>query len=86
LGISSGFDWAGCFIAESRGQKEDHRIRYGVPGIPKGLSKTMNGDELDAVSGALVGRLHLQGRSNVLGNFGDGAIVLPKPNKPRSAR
>jgi predicted nuclease with RNAse H fold len=63
------------------------KLRKGLERLGlKGLSKTMNGDELDAVSGALVGRLHLQGRSNVLGNFGDGAIVLPKPTKPRSGR
>jgi hypothetical protein len=47
----------------------------------KGLNKNMNGDELDAVSGALVGRLHLLGQARVLGNFADGAIVLPMPKK-----
>ncbi len=45
----------------------------------KGLTKDMNGDELDAVTGALVGRLYLKGQAEVLGNFSEGAIVVPKP-------
>ena len=52
----------------------------------KGLAKNMNGDELDAVTGALVGRLYLKGQAEVLGNFSEGAIVIPKPIKFRSAR
>lgn len=38
----------------------------------------MNGDELDAVTGALVGRLFLQNKAEVLGNFKEGAIITPK--------
>jgi hypothetical protein len=45
-----------------------------------GLNKEMNGDELDAISGALVGRLFLQGKAEVLGNFRQGAIVIPLSN------
>jgi predicted RNase H-like nuclease len=41
----------------------------------------MNGDELDAVTGALVGRMFLQGKAEVLGNFKKGAIVVPMPMK-----
>ena len=37
----------------------------------------MNGDELDAVSGAVVGQLYLQRKAEVIGNFRKGAIVLP---------
>ena len=44
----------------------------------KGLEKKMNGDELDAVTGALVGRLFVRGEAEVLGDFRHGAIVIPK--------
>ena len=37
----------------------------------------MNGDELDAVTAALVGQLFLRGKAEVLGNFKRGAIVVP---------
>ena len=43
----------------------------------KGLNKNMNGDELDAVSGAFVGQLYLQKKAEVIGNLRKGAIVLP---------
>jgi len=46
----------------------------------KGLNKNMNGDELDAVSGAVVGQLYLQRKAEVIGNFRKGAIVLPLSN------
>ncbi|MDI6779610.1 MAG: hypothetical protein QME25_05385 [Bacteroidota bacterium] len=42
------------------------------------MNKKMNGDELDAVTGALVGRLFLQDKAEVLGNFKEGAIIVPK--------
>jgi len=48
--------------------------RLGVRGLRAGAS----GHELDAASGALVGRLLLQGRAEVLGDFGTGAIILPR--------
>ncbi len=48
--------------------------QYGL----KGLAKNMNGDELDAVTGALVGRMYLKRQAEVLGNFTNGAIVIPK--------
>ena len=38
----------------------------------------MNGDELDAVTGALVGRMYLKGKAEVLGDFKTGAIIVPK--------
>jgi len=59
------------------------KLRKGLEKLGlKGLGKNMNGDELDAVTGALVGRLYLKDRAAVLGNFNDGAIVIPKPVKP----
>jgi predicted nuclease with RNAse H fold len=48
-----------------------------------GLAPNMDGDELDAVTGALVGRLFLEGKAEVLGNFKEGAIVVPKRREKR---
>jgi predicted nuclease with RNAse H fold len=47
----------------------------------KGLDKKMNGDELDAVTAALVGQLFLCGKAEVLGNIRRGAIVVPFPKE-----
>lgn len=47
----------------------------------KGLNKKMSGDELDAVTAALVGQLFLCGKAEVLGNIRRGAIVAPYPKK-----
>jgi len=43
----------------------------------KGLNQKMDGDELDAVTAALVGQLFLRGKAEVLGDFKRGAIVIP---------
>ena len=43
----------------------------------KGLSRKMSGDELDAITAALVGQLFLRGEAEVLGNFKRGAIIIP---------
>ncbi len=43
----------------------------------KGLNQKMNGDELDAVTAALVGQYFLRGKTEVLGDFKQGAIVVP---------
>ena len=62
-----------------RKQKGLPKLRRGLEKLGlKGLDKNMNGDELDAVTGALVGKLFLQGKAEVLGNFKEGAIVVPK--------
>ena len=45
----------------------------------RGLGRKVTADELDAVSGALVGRLFLAGKADVLGDFETGAIVMPPP-------
>ncbi len=45
----------------------------------KGLRKDATDHELDAATGALVGLLFLQGKAEVLGNFSDGAIIMPRP-------
>jgi uncharacterized protein len=55
------------------------KLRRGLEKLGlKKLARDMNGDELDAVTGALVGRLYLQGKAEVLGTLGEGAIVIPK--------
>ncbi len=62
------------------GRKQDglSRLRHGLQKLGvKGLSKKMRGDELDAVTAALVGQLFLRGKAEVLGNFKRGAIVIP---------
>jgi hypothetical protein len=43
----------------------------------RGIHAKMSGDELDAISGAIVGRLFLEGRAEVYGDFESGAIVMP---------
>jgi len=61
------------------------RLRRGLEDLGvKGLVRGMNGDELDAVSGAIVGRSYLEGKAEVLGNFRQGAIVVPNPSKNQS--
>lgn len=45
----------------------------------KGLRRAASDHELDAASGALVGRLFLEGQAEVLGDFETGAILLPRP-------
>jgi predicted nuclease with RNAse H fold len=62
------------------GRKQDglSKLRKGLEKLGlKGLNNKMNGDELDAVTAALVGQLFLQGKAEVLGNFKRGAIVIP---------
>ena len=62
------------------GRKQDglSKLRKGLEKLGvNGLSKKMTGDELDAVTAALVGRLFLRGKAEVLGNFKQGAIVIP---------
>jgi hypothetical protein len=61
-----------------RKQKGLPKLRRGLEKLGlKGLNNKMNGDELDAVTGAVVGKLFLQGKAEVLGNFKGGAIVVP---------
>ncbi len=54
------------------------KLRHGLERLGiRGLRRGMNGDELDAVSAAIVGTMYLQGQAEVLGNFRQGAIVVP---------
>ena len=50
-----------------------------------GLAEDATADELDAASGALVGRLFLLGRARLLGNERTGAILLPRPGVKKTA-
>ncbi len=43
----------------------------------RGLRKSATDHELDAATGALVGRLFLEGRAEIFGDFDSGAIVMP---------
>jgi predicted nuclease with RNAse H fold len=66
------------------GRKQDglSKLRKGLGRLGiKGLHLEMNGDELDAVTAALVGQLFLRGEAEVLGNFKRGAIVIPYNKK-----
>lgn len=62
----------------ARKQNGLSRLRKGLEkfGI-KGLNRNMDGDELDSVTAALVGQLYLCREAELLGNFKDGAIVVP---------
>ncbi|MDP2207966.1 MAG: DUF429 domain-containing protein [Bacteroidota bacterium] len=62
-----------------RKQKGLSKLRKGLEKLGlKGLNNKMNGDELDAITGALTGKLFLQGKAEVLGNCKGGAIIDPK--------
>jgi hypothetical protein len=65
------------------------RKQYGLPRLRRGLvrlgitglGRGMNGDELDAVTGAFVGVLHTRGKAEMLGDLKRGAILLPRPQQ-----
>ncbi|OHB65353.1 MAG: hypothetical protein A2Y76_12045 [Planctomycetes bacterium RBG_13_60_9] len=64
------------------GLPRQHRDRQGLwRGLEQvgvqGLTEAMTGDELDAVTAALVGRWFLLGRGEMLG--GDAGILMPRP-------
>lgn len=68
------------------GRKQDglSKLRKGLQRLGiKGLHQKMSGDELDAVTAALVGQWFLNGKAEVLGDFRRGAIVIPS-NKEKS--
>jgi hypothetical protein len=45
----------------------------------RGLSRGASAHELDAATGAYVGRLFLRGEAEVYGDFVTGAIIMPRP-------
>jgi len=66
-----------------RKQRGLDKLRTGLKkaGV-KGLSSRMSDHELDAVTCALVGKLHLEGKSVMYGTS-DQAIIMPQGEKPR---
>ena len=70
-----------------RAARDRKGLRRGLARLGlKGLRPDCSDHELDAATGALVGRLFLQGRAEVLGDFDSGAIVLPLPGPSKQAR
>jgi predicted nuclease with RNAse H fold len=70
------------------GRKQDglSRLRHGLQKLGvKGLTKKMRGDELDAVTAALVGQLFLRGKAEVLGDFKRGPSSFPAPKRWRNS-
>lgn len=63
-------------IPRARRGREGLRRGLGRLGLV-GLKSTASDHELDAATGALVGRLYLEGRAEVYGDFTTGAIVMP---------
>jgi len=62
-----------------RAKKDRAGLRRGLARLGlNGLRTDALDHELDAASGALVGLLFLQGKAEVLGDFSNGAIVLPR--------
>jgi predicted nuclease with RNAse H fold len=57
-------------------------VRLGL----RGLRRDCSGHELDAATGALVGRLFLQGRAEVYGDFETGAIIMPRGGRSAGHR
>lgn len=54
-------------------------LRKGLENLGiKGLRNDMNGDELDAVTGAYTAYLYLKGKADILGTPEKSAIILPK--------
>lgn len=66
--------WA---IPRAKHDMEGLRKGLGLLGI-RGLREDCSDHELDAATAALVGRLYLQGKAEVYGDFSCGAIVMPR--------
>lgn len=65
-----------------RKQKGLEALRKGLERIGvKGLRKKMSGDELDAVTSALVGLFYLKGMYEAVGDEEEILMILPKPHK-----
>lgn len=63
-----------------RAARDKKGLRRGLASLGlKGLRADASNHELDAATGALVGRLFLERRAEVLGDFESGAIIMPRP-------
>jgi predicted nuclease with RNAse H fold len=67
-----------------RARRDPAGLRRGLLRLGlRDLSGRLSDHELDAATGALVGRLFLMGRAEVLGDFSTGAILLPRSARLR---
>lgn len=67
-----------------RARRDRKGLRRGLARLGlRGLRAGASDHELDAATGALVGRLFLQGRAEVIGDFATGAILLPRRKAKR---
>jgi predicted nuclease with RNAse H fold len=64
-------------IPRAKHDMQGLRMGLGRMGI-RGLREGCTDHELDAATAALVGRLYLQGKAEVYGDFSSGAIVMPR--------
>jgi uncharacterized protein len=70
------------------------RKQFGLPKLRRGMETLgtiglhpgLNGDELDAVSAAMVGRDYLAGKTELIGHRTQGAIILPLPPQTKQLR
>lgn len=70
-----------------RAKRDIAGLRRGLQKLGlKGLRRNASDHELDAAAGALVGRLHLQGRAEVYGDLETGAILMPRPARPSTRK
>ncbi len=61
-----------------RAKRDLSGLRTGLSRLGiKGLELECTAHELDAAAGALVGRLFLQGKAGIYGDFESGAIIMP---------
>lgn len=66
-----------------RAKRDPSQLRRGLKQLGiKGLKQDISDHELDAASGALVGRLFLRDKAEIYGRFSTGAIIMPKKNTP----
>lgn len=62
-----------------RARRDREGLRHGLQHLGiKELERDISDHELDAATGALVGLFFLQDKAEVLGNFDEGAILMPK--------
>jgi len=68
-----------------RQHRDRRRLRIGLEQLGvKGLTEAMTGDELDAVTAALVGRWFLLGQGEMVG--GEAGIVMPRCDRKNTVR
>jgi len=66
-----------------RARRDPAGLRRGLVRLGlRGLLGSASDHELDAATGALVGRLFLEGRAWAWGDYATGAILMPLPSRP----